>query len=207
MHITDGVLSIPVLAAGYAVAGGMCALGARKIRDEEIPRVALLTAAFFVVSTIRVQAGVTSVHLVLNGLIGVLLGTRAFLVFPIGLTLQALLLFHGGFTTIGVNACIFGIPAWMSYGIFWLLRSKFGGPPFLAGSIAGASGVILAGLAMAGFLVTAGENFKAVAIGVVGIHGLVAILEGIMTGFCVRYLHAGRPDLLQTSNGRSQAPP
>ena len=41
-----------------------------RIREDEIPRVALVTAAFFVASLIHVRVGPTSVHLLLNGLVG-----------------------------------------------------------------------------------------------------------------------------------------
>src|SRR5262245_43478025 len=88
VHISDGVLSGPWLAGGFA--GAVClALAAlahdlvrslfkvRQVRDEDIAQAALLTAAFFVASLVHVRVGPTSVHLLLNGLVGVLLGWRA----------------------------------------------------------------------------------------------------------------------------------
>src|SRR5262249_24058426 len=53
----------------------------------------------------------TSVHLILNGLVGVVLGRRAPLAVAVGLTLQYLLLSHGGLTTLGINTCIVALPA------------------------------------------------------------------------------------------------
>lgn len=111
VHIADGVLNWPWLAGGFAIAAALAWFGARKIRDEEIPRVALLTAAFFVASQIHVRVGPTSVHLLLNGLVGVVLGWRSALAIPIGLLLQATLLGHGGVATLGVNCCVMLIPA------------------------------------------------------------------------------------------------
>jgi len=93
-----------------------------RVRDEEIPRIALLTSAFFVASLIHVRLGPTSVHLLLNGLVGVILGWRAGLAIPVGLALQAVLLGHGGFSTIGVNASVMTIPALLCGGLFSLLR-------------------------------------------------------------------------------------
>jgi ABC-type Co2+ transport system permease subunit len=110
-HIADGVLNWPWLAGGFAITVLLGWLGAWKIRDEEIPRVALLTAAFFVASQIHVRIGPTSVHLILNGLVGVVLGRRAALAIPVGLLLQATLLGHGGIATLGVNCCVMLIPA------------------------------------------------------------------------------------------------
>src|SRR6476660_9158966 len=106
VHISDGVLAAPWWLGGFAVAGLLALFGAWRIREEEVPQVALLTAAFFVASLIHVRVGPTSVHLLLNGLVGVVLGRRAALAIPVGLALQVALLGHGGFTTIGINSCI-----------------------------------------------------------------------------------------------------
>jgi cobalt/nickel transport system permease protein len=122
VHIADGVLSGPWLAAGFAGAALLALIGTWQIRDEEIPRIALLTAAFFVASLIHVRVGPTSVHLLLNGLVGVVLGWRAALAIPLGLFLQAALLQHGGFTTLGVNSCVMGLPALAAGQLFAGLR-------------------------------------------------------------------------------------
>jgi cobalt/nickel transport system permease protein len=111
VHIADGVLSWPWLGAGFFFTILLAWFGAWRIRDEEIPRVALLTAAFFVASQIHVRIGPTSVHLLLNGLVGVILGWRAALAIPVGLLLQAVLVGHGGIATLGVNCCVMLVPA------------------------------------------------------------------------------------------------
>ena len=121
IHISDGVLSPPWLAAGFALAGLLALLAAYRVRDEEIPRIAILSAAFFIASLIHLRLVPTSVHLLLNGLVGVVLGRRAPLAILIGLALQAALLGHGGFTTIGINTCVLTLPAllagWMFAGV------------------------------------------------------------------------------------------
>jgi cobalt/nickel transport system permease protein len=122
VHISDGVLRPPWLLGGFVLAGVLAFLGAWRIRDEEIPRVALLTAAFFVASSLNVRVGPTSVHLLLNGLVGVVLGWRAALAIPVGLFLQAALVQHGGFSTLGVNSCILVLPALLAWQLFALLR-------------------------------------------------------------------------------------
>jgi cobalt/nickel transport system permease protein len=133
VHISDGVLSPPWLVAGFVLAA-LLALGAvftdlvldalrlRRFREEEIAEVALLTAAFFVASLVHVRVGPTSVHLLLNGLVGVILGWRAALAIPVGLFLQAALLGHGGFTTLGVNSCVMALPALLAWALFNGLR-------------------------------------------------------------------------------------
>ena len=77
VHISDGILSTPWTAAGFAVMALLMIPACFRVRDEEIPRIALLTAAFFVASLIHIRVGPTSCHLLLNGLLGVILGRRA----------------------------------------------------------------------------------------------------------------------------------
>jgi cobalt/nickel transport system permease protein len=122
VHISDGVLTWPWLAGGFALAGLLVAAAMIRVRDEEIPRIALMTAAFFVASLIHVPVGPTSVHLLLNGLLGVIVGRRAPLAVLLGLTLQAVLFGHGGFTTIGVNTCVMALPALGAAWLFGTLR-------------------------------------------------------------------------------------
>jgi cobalt/nickel transport system permease protein len=123
VHVADGVLTWPWLAAGFALAGVLALLAAWRVREEDVPRIALLTAAFFVASSIHVKLGPSSVHLLLNGLVGVVLGLRAPLAILVGVTLQAALIPHGGFSTIGVNTCTEAIPALLAGWIFGLLHS------------------------------------------------------------------------------------
>jgi cobalt/nickel transport system permease protein len=132
VHISDGVLTAPWLGGGFVVAAFLAWWGAWGIRDEEIPQTALLTAAFFVVSLIHVNVGPTSVHLLFNGLLGVVLGRRAGLAIPVGLFLQAALFGHGGFSTLVVNSAIMALPAllaWQMFGflqrMLWVRRSWF----------------------------------------------------------------------------------
>ncbi len=132
VHISDGVLTWPWLVGGVVVAAILALGGAWRIRDEEIPQVAVLTAAFFVASLIHVKLPTTSVHLLLNGLIGVILGRRAALAIPVGLFLQAALIGHGGFTTLGINSCDMVLPALLAWQLFnalqrvpWLRRPWF----------------------------------------------------------------------------------
>jgi cobalt/nickel transport system permease protein len=125
VHIPDGHVLLPAwLIAGYGLAGILVLAGSSGIQDQEIPQVALLTAAFFVASLIHVPVpGLpTSAHLLLNGLLGVLLGRRAALAIAMGLFLQAILLQHGGLTTLGVNCCVMALPAFLAWQMFVVLQ-------------------------------------------------------------------------------------
>jgi cobalt/nickel transport system permease protein len=131
MHIPDGILPVSVCAAGYAVTGAVTWYSMRRINKMEdpqasIPKAALLASAFFVASWIHIPVPPVSVHLILNGLMGVMLGWFAFPAILIGLFFQAIMFNHGGLTTLGVNAAMMGLPALAGYGIFQL-RYRFGG--------------------------------------------------------------------------------
>ncbi len=143
VHILDGVLTAPFLLMGMVLAALLAVIGAWRLRDEEVPRLALLTAAFFIASSIRVPLPPSSVHLLLNGPIGVLLGWRAGLAIPIGLALQAVLLAHGGYSVVGVNSCVMALPALGAWCVFaglrrapWRQRAWFCGVLFAAGTMA-----------------------------------------------------------------------
>src|SRR5947209_20009548 len=122
VHVSDGVLGWHTVAAGFVLAALLAGLAAWRVREDEIPRIALMTAAFFVASSIHVKLGPTSVHLLLNGLVGVVLGRRAPLAILVGVTLQALLIPHGGISTIGVNTCTEALPALLAGWLFSALH-------------------------------------------------------------------------------------
>src|SRR5918995_371836 len=96
VHLSDGVIAGPWLTAGWVMAAGLVVVASWRIGDAEIPRVGVLTAAFFVGSQIHLPLGGVSAHLLLNGLLGVVLGLRAGLAIAVGLLLQAFLFGHGG---------------------------------------------------------------------------------------------------------------
>src|SRR3989337_1599163 len=91
MHIADGILSAPVLAAGFGGTAILTAVTMRKMGHEEIPKVSVMSAVFFVVNLIHIPIGPTSIHFIMNGLVGVILGKRAFPAIMLGVILQAFL--------------------------------------------------------------------------------------------------------------------
>ena len=78
MHIAEGVLSGPVLAAGFAVTAVGIGIGLKKLDSEQIAETGILAAAFFVASLVHVPVGPANVHLILNGIVGLMLGWAAF---------------------------------------------------------------------------------------------------------------------------------
>lgn len=118
VHIDNNVLAPSWEWGGFVLAALLVATAAWRLHEDEIPRIALLTAAFFVASSMHIRLPGASVHLLLNGLVGVVLGWRSALAIFVGLLLQAVLLGHGGFLALGVNTCIITVPALLSWLLF-----------------------------------------------------------------------------------------
>lgn len=196
MHLADGILPAPLLAGGFATAGVLAWWGARNLRDEEPPRVAVFTAAFFCASLIHFPVPPTSVHLLFNGLLGVVLGRRALLAIPVGLGLQAALLGHGGLTTLGVNATMFGLAAILGRAAFDQLVRRTDWRPFWSGALATALAVLASGAMLTLILWSLGEGFHPVAQYALLAHLPVLAIEAVVTGFTVEFLRRVQPALL-----------
>src|SRR5579859_3040598 len=111
VHISNGVLTWPWLLAGGAGAIALLAISAWRLQPEQVPRIALMTAAFYIGSSMHISVGFTSVHLILSGLVGIIIGWRSALAVFVGLVLQAVLIGHGGYLEVGVNTCVITPPA------------------------------------------------------------------------------------------------
>jgi len=196
MHISEGVLSMPVLLGGAVLAAAGTAVGLKKIDYDQLMRIAILSAVAFVASFIHVPVGPTSAHLVLNGLLGLLLGWAAFPAFLVSLTLQAVLFQFGGLTTLGVNTFDMAAPAVM-LGILcrpFLLRSSRS--LSVAAFCCGAGAVLVSGLLTAGALALSGGEFLGVAKALFIAHVPIAIIEGVISGFAVSFLGRVKPEVL-----------
>ena len=200
VHLADGVIATPWLVGGFIGAALLLAFAMWRLQEEWVPRIGVLTAAFFVGSSIHIPLTLvpTSVHLILNGLVGVLLGRRAPLAVAIGLTLQYLLLAHGGLSTLGINACIIGLPAVFAGLLFPVLR-RLRMPAFalgcLLGSGASAASVVLNFLVL---LLGGKDDWQTLAKLVLIAHIPVVIVEGLMLGVVVSYLEKVKPEMLRT---------
>ena len=201
MHIQDGILSAPVLIAGAGLAAAGTAVGLRKINADNLPRVGLMAAVFFVGSTLtRVPtSGASSAHLLLNGLAGLLLGWAAFPALLVGLFLQAVLFGFGGVTTLGVNTVVMALPAVVVYLLLGPLVSRKGALSATACFAAGAGGVLLAAILYSAALFLSGEAFWAIAGATFLVHLPVIVVEGVVCAFCVKFLGRVRPQMLSHS--------
>lgn len=212
MHIAEGVLSPAVLGGGAVLALVGTAQGLRRLEYDRLVAVGILSAAFFVASLIHVPVGLASAHLVLNGLVGVLLGWAAFPSILVALLLQALLFQFGGITVLGVNTFTMGFAAVASWYVFRAVcRLCPGMGGVRAGAfMGGALGVALAAVLTALALAFTDEGFWLAAQLLLLAHLPVMLAEGLITMFTVSFIMRVRPELLgmapvQPDNGQEDA--
>lgn len=204
MHIPDGVLSVPVVATGAVATATMLGLSLRRVDEAALPRIAVVSAMFFVASLISVSIGPTSVHLVLSGLMGLVLGWAAIPAVFIGLVLQAIFFGSGGLTALGVTTVNIALP-----GMFWAmlllplitrtaspLRKGLLGALVALLSIASSACLVVAVLALSdpAYLASAPWVFLT--------YVPLALAEALITGFAVTFLARVKPDLLTPAASR-----
>ena len=211
MHIPDGILPLPMTLGGYAVSATAAWYCIHKIKQrgdphEQIPKAALLAAAFFTASLIHIPIPPASVHLVLGGLLGAVLGYFAFPAILVALFFQAVMFGHGGLTTLGINGVILGLPSLLSAMIFrWQAHQPHPTPArtalfgFAAGAIATAISAFLFILflynTIPAHLDATAERSAIITLGL--LHTPVVIIEGIVTAMVTLFLQKNRPHLLQ----------
>ena len=196
MHISEGVLSGPVLLTGGALAAAGTAFGLKRMDYDKIANVAILSSAFFVASLIHVNIGPSSVHLILNGIVGLLLGWAAFPAILVALTLQSLLFQFGGITALGVNTIIMALPAVLCYYLFSPLIKKNHSIAIIASFSNGFLSVFFAAILLGLSLIFTEENFWEVSMLIIIANFPVMIIEGIITAFCVAFLKKVHPTIL-----------
>jgi len=196
MHISEGILSGQVMAAGAVVTIAATTIGLKKIDYDQMVHVAILASAFFVASLIHVNIGPVSVHLILNGVVGLLLGLAAFPAILTALVLQSLFFQYGGLTALGVNAVIMAVPAVIVHYLFLPMVGRSPRMTFIAGFLAGFFAVGISSLLMAAALWFTNEDFLTTCIAIISAHVPVMVIEGIITGFCVSFLLKVYPEIL-----------
>ncbi len=199
MHISEGVLAPAILGLGAVLTAGGTALGLRRLEYDRLMTVAILAAAFFVGSLIHVPIGPSSAHLILNGLLGAILGWAAFPAILVALTLQAVLFQYGGITVIGVNTFNMALPAVVAFYALRPFLSRPGRSRAIGAFCCGALSVAGAGLLTALSLSLTSEGFIQAATLLFLAHIPVMIVEGIVTMLAISFLAKVRPELLHFS--------
>ncbi|SFN65004.1 cobalt/nickel transport system permease protein [Cohaesibacter marisflavi] len=202
MHIVDGALSNEVLIVGSAMSAVGIVVGLRKLTMDLIPAAGVLSATFFVASLIHVPLGFSSVHLILNGLAGIILGWAAFPALFVALLLQAVFFAFGGISVLGVNTLNIAAPA-VLVGLMvnpFLIRTTSSSLAAVFGGFAGALAIALTTLFVALALGFSGDNFALQAKIVFVAHIPIMIIEGLLSAAAIYLIHKVKPELLHAMN-------
>ncbi len=198
MHIVDGALSTEVVIAGAVLTVGGLTLGLKRLDMEKMPAAGVLSAAFFVASLVHVPIGPSSVHLIMNGLAGLVLGWSAFPALFVGLLLQAVFFGFGGITVLGVNTFNIAFPAVV---VHYLCRRGVGAAsPAMAaawGAFGGGLAIALTTACVAVALAFSGDEFLPAAKLVFLAHIPVMVIEALLSGAAVLLTCRVKPDLLR----------
>jgi len=205
MHIPDGFLTPPVWGTFDIVSGSFLAFGLRQVgryvEEKAIPLMGVLSAFVFAAQMINLPiAGGTSAHFLGAALVGILLGPWAGLVvIAVVLVVQCFLFQDGGLAALGANIFDMGIIG--SLGSYWVyrlfVRLKSGpGAVFWSGFWAAWITVFVSSVCCAMMLAISGVVSWRVGLTVIsGVHALLGLLEGIVTGTVLQAISRSRPDL------------
>ncbi len=197
MHLSDGIVSLPVAGVGWALSAAALAAGLKKTSTDDIPRLAVYSALFFTVSVIHFPLGAASVHLTLNGLLGIILGWSVLPAVFTALILQAFLLQHGGIVAVGMNTLIIGLPG-LAAGLMWnRLGSNWNRKP----AVQAAVGILtpsLSLLLLILILLLSDSSFQVTIPLILAVNGPAVILEGIVTVITLSFIQKVKPDLLES---------
>ncbi len=196
MHIADGVLGfeVTIVVSTVAVFGLLKAI--KELKNEDISITAVCSAMFFIASFIHIPFGLTQIHLILLGVIGILISWSSFVSIFVALLLQALLLGYGGISSLGVNLFIMAMPAVIIYYLynFEIIKNlndkiKF----FLVGFL----GTFFATLFLTLILYFSKQEFNYVALSIFGVNIITMVIEGIVSMFLLLFIKKVYPKILK----------
>jgi cobalt/nickel transport system permease protein len=196
-HIPDGVLSAPVLIGGGVVSAVALGWSIRQLDDNNLPKVAVVAALFFVASLINVAIGPTTVHLLLSGLMGLVIGWATVPAVFIALILQAIFFGFGGISTLGINTANIALP-----GVLWALAfapllRRTASPVGVAvlGATVAALSVLTTALMVAAALALSDPAYIASARLVLVTYIPLIVGEALIVGFSCGFLARVTPDI------------
>lgn len=207
MHIPDGFLAPRVWGTLDGVSVCFVALGlhrvSRELEEKAIPLMGVLAAFVFAAQMINLpMAGGTSAHFLGGALLGALLGPWAgLIVLTMVLMVQCFVFQDGGVAALGANIFNMGIiGSWGSAFLYRGFRRFFRGPRglFWSGFWTAWSSIVLSAVSCAFLLSLSGVASWPLGLGLIGgVHSLIGVLEGVVTGTVLESISRTRPDLLK----------
>jgi cobalt/nickel transport system permease protein len=209
MHVPDGFLDAPTSGATAAVAVGVVGVALLKARteldDKTAPMAGLVAAFIFAVQMLNFPVGAgTSGHLMGGALAAILVGPwTGVLCVSVVLLVQSLLFADGGITALGTNIVLMGITTVLAgWAVFKVLQLVLPRRLTLVPVQAGVAALLSVPAAAAVFVLlysvggTADIPLGTLMTAMFGVHTLIGIGEGVITGLAVGAIVAVRPDLV-----------
>jgi cobalt/nickel transport system permease protein len=208
IHLEDGAFTLPWVIIWYIIAGLfllLCLYWIRRkgiVDNRTIVMAAMVTAAAFAIFQVNIPI-FGGVHMNLTPLIGILAGPAFGGVIVLIVNILSAAIGHGGWGLIGANVLVNMTEVLTAYLVFrWLGSLKL--DIFSRAGLATLVGLLLGNCAMVFIIVISGVQGTSQS-QVDTLYGLallaavnmgVAIIESIITGFTVDYIHRVRPDML-----------
>jgi cobalt/nickel transport system permease protein len=212
VHIPDGFINVPTSAGFGAVAIGGVWYSIRRaaelLDDRRVPLAGLVAAFVFAAQMVNfpVAAG-TSGHLIGGVLAAILAGPwLGTLVLTVVLVVQGVFFADGGLSALGLNVFNMAIAGtlggYLVYRGLIALLPKTRAATLAAAGVAAYLSVIFASLAFVLEYAMGGEGgagVGTVAAAMGGVHALIGVGEGLITGLVVGAVLGIRPDLVATA--------
>ena len=212
MHIPDGFLDPIIASITYIISLAVIVFSFWKTRgkleEEKTLLISVLAGSIFVAQLLDWPIpGGTTAHFVGSALVSIVIGPYiGVLVMSLVLLFQALIFQDGGITTLGANILNMGvIGCFLGYFVFKVSSKYFKErDTFWASFFAGWVSIVGAAIAC-GIEIGLSTQFQyglLISVPAMAIsHGLLGILEGLITAFAVDYLAKSRPDIFTTLRG------
>jgi cobalt/nickel transport system permease protein len=209
MHIPDGFIDGTTSAGAVAVAAGGLGASLRRagevLDERRVPLAGLVAAFVFAAQMLNFPvASGTSGHLLGGALAAVLVGPAVGAVcVSVVLAVQALLFADGGLSALGLNVLNMALlTAFGGYTVFVVARRvlpRTSSSVVVASGVAAGVSVLISAVAFTIEYAIGGTGTAAVSTvagAMVGVHMLIGIGEGVITGLVVGAVLATRPDLV-----------
>ncbi|MGB4337054.1 MAG: energy-coupling factor ABC transporter permease [Bacillota bacterium] len=228
LHIPDGLLPLPIVAAGLAITAVLLLVASRRLARLEgarvAPRIAVLSALMLVAMGLPLP--VLGYHVNLTVLTGIIAGPAAGFVAVFIANLILSLTAHGGITVLGLNALIGGVEVTLGWLLWKAVRRALPRTrAFAAAAIAVALALAVSTFAMLAVVASSGADpdlvlgghvhaaeeahrealatplrtFAAVVLSTAAVGWAV---EALVVGALVEFIWRVRPELLGADEGR-----
>ena len=199
MHISEGILKAEIIIPAAVAAGVWVAYLLYRLNFKDIPKIACMSAIFFVASFIHIPLGPTAIHLVLGGLVGAFLGVNAIIAIFVGLLLQALFFVYGVIRVLVVNLLMIAVPTIFAR---YFVKLSFKEQKYqkiyryICWFLVGFIPLLCSSLILSGVLVLNGKEFLAISGLALAANFPLMIVEGIISLFAISFIYRVNKELL-----------